>query len=299
MAKKQGALQKRGDTQSEVMALLERRDVQRRLAEVAPQTITPKRLMRMIVHEIKTNGSLRGCDPMTILGAAVEASMLGLEFGGGLGHTYAVPYNMKHRKVCQLIIGYKGYMHLARQSGSVSHFWGSVVHENDDFVEVLGVNERLEHTPAMRNRGKPVAAYAIAFFTDGGRIWRTVREDEIARAKSASASAKSSSSPWSTDTAAMYFKTAVRRLVPLLPLASLDLQRAAAIDDVADERGAQPFAMFDDDALDEYAAETETTTADDVRSRVSQQRDGDAPGDDAETQSDEPATQGDDDESLL
>ena len=54
-----------------------------------------------------------------------------------------------------------------------------VVYENDHFTYELGDNERLEHIPVLRDRGEPIAAYAIAIFKDGYREREVMTVEDI------------------------------------------------------------------------------------------------------------------------
>ncbi|MFX6023206.1 recombinase RecT, partial [Acinetobacter baumannii] len=71
-------------------------------------------------------------------------------------------------KSVQVIIGYKGLIDLARRSGQIVSIAAHEVCENDKFELVYGIDEKLNHTPAMGARGEVVGFYAVAKLTGGG-----------------------------------------------------------------------------------------------------------------------------------
>src|SRR5690606_2412614 len=78
---------------------------------------------------------------------------------------YLVPYKDR----CQLMIGYKGYMVLARRSGEVTSINARVVRQKDVFEYEDGLDRKLVHKPYMGpdEPGDIVAAYVVARFKDG------------------------------------------------------------------------------------------------------------------------------------
>ena len=64
----------------------------------------------------------------------------------------------------QALIGYKGLIRLARNSGEVSSLVAHEVCENDEFDFEWGLNEKLVHKPAAGERGEITHFYAVAKF---------------------------------------------------------------------------------------------------------------------------------------
>jgi len=164
----------------------------------------------------------------------VEASQLGLEPDGVLGHAYLVPFNNRKtgQREAQLIPGYKGLVELSRRSGNLSTIYAHVVHERDQYRFCYGLTPTLEHTPTGEpDPGPIVAAYAVAHLRDGGVQfeWLWKKEIDGIRAQSKAGS----SGPWVTHYDEMAKKTALRRLCKLLPV-SVELQRAVALDEMAE-----------------------------------------------------------------
>jgi len=204
------------------------------LAKALPRHLTADRLIRVTMTAVQRSPQLLKCSLASIYAATLEAAQLGLETDGVLGHAYLVPY----QTTCQLIIGYKGLIQLARNSGDISWIAAHVVYEADEFDFAYGLEPVLVHKPARGVRGKPIAAYAAAKFKDGGSAFEVMWVEEINRIRDSSPGSKRSDSPWQTDWDEMARKTPLRRLAKYLPL-SVEAQTAVSRTD-AIERGYSP-----------------------------------------------------------
>ena len=105
-----------------------------------------------------------------------------------LGHAYLVSFNTKRKdaqgkerwvKSVQVIIGYKGLIDLARRSGQIVSIAAHEVCENDHFELVYGLDEKLNHTPAMAERGEVIGFYAVAKLKDGGHCFKFMSRYQI------------------------------------------------------------------------------------------------------------------------
>ena len=174
--------------------------------------LTPERLARIAVTTLRTTPALMGCTVPSLLGAMVQCAQLGLEPDPRLGLAYLVPYG----KECQLIIGYRGLMQLARRSGEVVSIEAHVVHEFDRFECVYGTDAHIRHEPVIiGDRGEMVAVYAVAKLRDGSAMWDVMSRADVDAIRARS---RGKGGPWSTDYAEMARKTVVRRLAKYLPL---------------------------------------------------------------------------------
>ena len=71
-----------------------------------------------LVTAVANNPTLRECDQLSVVSAALQAEALHFPINNSLGYVYLVPYNDKTKgKVAQFQIGYKGYIQLAIRSG--------------------------------------------------------------------------------------------------------------------------------------------------------------------------------------
>jgi recombination protein RecT len=154
----------------------------------------------------------------------MQASILGFQPVQALGQCYFVPFgNTKSgNKDVQFIIGYKGYVDLARRSGEIKTIYAHAVYSNDDFKYELGLEPVLHHVPAEGDRGELTHSYAVAHFTNGGYAFEVVDKYQVLKRRKASQSSKSDYSPWVKWEEEMWIKTAIRILSKWLPL-SVDI----------------------------------------------------------------------------
>lgn len=191
------------------------RELKSEIEMALPKAVSPDRFLRIVLTEIRETPKLARCTPESFLGAVMQSAQLGLEFGP-LGLAYLVPY----KDECQLIIGYKGYLDLARRSGNVKQIVARAVHEQDTFR--VWTDENGDHLLYERGEGEdrgPIIKYfGLATFTNGGSHVEVMSLSEIQARKQRSAAASSGFSPWKSDPEAMSKKTVIRAMVPWLPL---------------------------------------------------------------------------------
>lgn len=207
---------------------------QNEIRRALPRHMTPDRMARIALTELRRVPKLLECDPRSFFGAVIQSAQLGLEPGSGLGHSYLLPYrnNKTGKTECQLIIGYRGMIDLARRSGNLVSITARVVHAKDEFEYSYGLDEKLHHVPSSEaNPGDLLYAYAVAKLKDGGVQFEVMSKSEIDKIRARSKT--SSSGPWVTDYDAMARKTVIRRLWKYLPT-SVEMVKAEAIDVAAD-----------------------------------------------------------------
>ncbi|MEV8372972.1 recombinase RecT [Kribbella sp. NPDC056861] len=195
------------------------------IAKALPQHVKPERIARIATTAVRVTPKLADCTQTSFLGALLTAAQLGLEPNTPTGEAYLLPFG---RNV-QLIIGYRGYIKLANQSGQVRNIMAMTVYENDHFDYKYGSNPFLEHTPILGQDPGPVKCwYACATFTNGGTNFVVLDKFKVeayrARARS------KDDGPWVTDYDAMARKTCIRRLAPYLPM-SVELAQAMQVDE--------------------------------------------------------------------
>lgn len=199
------------------------------IAKALPSVITSERFTRMVLSAISTNPKLAECTPQSFLGAMMSAAQMGVEPNTGLGMAYLLPYRNKGIMECQFQLGYKGLIDLAYRSGEVSVIQAHVVYENDEFTYELGMDPKLVHKPALKDRGNPVAYYAIFKMKDGGYGFEVMSQaDVMAHAQKYSKSFNFG--PWQTNFEEMAKKTVLKKALKYAPLKS-DFVRAAATDE--------------------------------------------------------------------
>lgn len=186
------------------------------IAAVLPKHVTADRLMKIALSLTSKDGNLLACNQMSVLRCVVGAASVGLEVGGLLGEAYLVPFKGE----CTLIIGYKGLIKLARQSGEIKSIRARVVYKADEFQVEYGLRETITHKPNLESQDLKdediVAVYAIAEYKDGEPQFEVMTRAQVDKIRGRSASANSG--PWVTDYAEMAKKTVIRRLSKVMPL---------------------------------------------------------------------------------
>lgn len=213
------------------------------IAKMLPKHLNAERLMKVAQIAATTTPALAKCDVASLVGAIGQCAQMGLEPNTVLGHAYLVPFNTKRKDAngaerwvnsVQVIIGYKGLIDLARRSGQIVSIAAHEVCENDKFELVYGLDEKLNHTPAMGERGAVVGFYSVAKLKDGGHCFEFMSRMQV-EAIQAAADKKNKypSKVWQEHFVEMGRKTVIRRLAKYLPL-SIEFQTAAALDGMAE-----------------------------------------------------------------
>lgn len=197
----------------------------KQLALAVPKHLNADRMARIAATEVRKNKALLNTEPTSFLGSVMQAAQLGLEPGSALGQAYLVPYGNQ----CQLIIGYKGMIDLARRSGQVLSLNAYAVREGDDFNFQLGLKPDIHHVPSLEadRIKKPITyVYAVATLKGGGYQFEVMSRAEVEAVR---AKAKSKNI-WNTYFEEMAKKTVIRRLFKYLPVSieALEITNADA-----------------------------------------------------------------------
>jgi recombination protein RecT len=213
-----------------VRKTLEQLKPQMRLA--LPKHLTADRLVRIVMTAVQNTPKLLECDRTSFFAAVMSCAQLGLEPDGVLGQAYLVPFGSK----VQLIVGYKGLISLARNSGDVVSIAAHEVCRNDHFKYVFGLEEKLEHIPAAGERGEITHFYAVAQFKGGGHHFDVMTRAEVEAIRDGSSGYKTAmrfkkageepNTPWASSFVEMGKKSAIRRIAKYLPM---NVQKAAAM----------------------------------------------------------------------
>lgn len=197
----------------------------KQLALAVPKHLNADRMARIAATEVRKNKALLNTEPTSFLGSVMQAAQLGLEPGSALGQAYLVPYGNQ----CQLIIGYKGMIDLARRSGQVLSLNAYAVREGDDFNFQLGLKPDIHHVPSLEadRIKKPITyVYAVATLKGGGYQFEVMSRAEVEAVR---AKAKSKNI-WNSYFEEMAKKTVIRRLFKYLPVSieALEITNADA-----------------------------------------------------------------------
>jgi recombination protein RecT len=241
--------------QKSVMGLLEQ--MKGEIARCLPKHLTPERMARIAMTELRKTPKLQECDPLSFIAAIMQASQLGLE-PGILGSCYLIPFNNNQtgKVECTFMPGYRGFLDLARRSGQIVSLVSRAVYENDVFSYEFGLKEDLIHKPAMNERGELIAVYAVAILKDGGHQFDVMSKKDVDLIRNQSKS--KNNGPWVTHYEEMAKKTVLRKLFKWLPC-SVEMQRAVSLDELQ-EAGIQDIKVaasetFDMDFIDHETGE--------------------------------------------
>lgn len=192
------------------------------ISQVLPKGISAEKIIGTAAYLVANNRDLAKCNANSVVGAVIQAAMLGLEPISTLGHCYFVPY----KGMAQFQIGYQGYIELGRRSGLVKALYAHVVRKGDEFDYHLGTGKRIIHKPVLEGNGKVTHVYAVVKYTNGGYdfVVLTTAQVEIVRQRAPGGN----NGPWKTDWEAMAMKTAIRRLRNSIPMSVRDMSAFAS-----------------------------------------------------------------------
>lgn len=223
-------------SQSEALELrkfFEHPKVQIELQEAAKGLVKPNDLIRLALLANTSQPDIARCSKASIIRALTHAASLEIEPSGVMGRGYLIPRRNRGTLELNFDPGYRGLADIAMRDGRIRMIVAEPVFENDSWDYDLR-SERIVsyHRPALANRGKLIAAYAVADFRDGGQSKGViVGLDDLIKVKAASA--MKGGGPWKDWEERMAMKTAVRRLCMQLPYnVKLDeaLNLATAVD---------------------------------------------------------------------
>lgn len=199
------------------------------MAAVCSNALSAEKIVKLFALAASRTPKLLECTPISVANAMMQCAELGVA-PGTLGLAYLIPYeNRKAGTVeCQLIIGYRGLVELARRSGQVSTITSDVVREGDVFIHENGVEPVLKHQSIAPLGSKRTHAWAAVKFRDGSFQAAVMRWEEVMAIKSRSRAGNAG--PWVSDTDEMAKKTVLRRLCKLLPL-TIETARAIEVAD--------------------------------------------------------------------
>ena len=223
LTERKASMQQGGSAMTTMQGLIKAMEPQVRKA--LPSVITPERFTRMVLTALSTTPKLQTCTPQSFLGAMMQAAQLGVEPNTPLGQAYLIPYG----NVCQFQLGYKGLIDLAYRSGEVSSIQAHEVHENDTFEYEYGLEPKLKHVPAQKDRGNVIMYYAVLKLKNGGIGFEVMSREDVEKFAMKKSKAYRSG-PWQTDFDEMAKKTVLKKVLKYAPLKT-EFARAVATDE--------------------------------------------------------------------
>lgn len=201
------------------------------LQSLMPEHVDGTWFLAEVRLAIARSPGLMECDEVSVFDSITTCAQLGLSPSGRLGSAYLIPFAGK----CTLVIGYKGYLDLAFRSGEVKGMQAQVVYQKDFFEWEEGLAPVLKHKRSEEdNPGALRAVYAVAEMKDGYKSFVVMTRREVEAIKARSPGARKKGSPWFSDEPEMWKKTAVRRLIKMLPLSPQKAQGLARAQEAED-----------------------------------------------------------------
>ena len=215
----------------EIGVYLESEPVMRRLADLLPESITPIEMVRMTMLAVADSPTVQRCAKASIFQSVMKAAEMKLVFTKQLGEAYLVPFFSKKdgAYLCEMVVGYRGLMKLAYQSGAVESIYANLVHESDGFSVEMGTSPGIRHKRFTGGHpGAVVGAYAVCWMKGAARpVFEYMSIDELESVRGRSKA--KDGGPWVTDTGEMYRKTVLRRLCKHLPMCT-EASKSVAVD---------------------------------------------------------------------
>jgi recombination protein RecT len=186
---------------------------------------------------LRREPKLLKCEPSSIALALSKAASLKLEVAGPLQHCWPIPF----KNTCQLLIGYRAWvlLILRNSNGYVKWINAEVVREKDKFEYRLGSRPEINHFPAD-DESALTHAYAVAGLVNGQTVFKVLNKKEVMRAKACSRGADKADSPWKNHEAEMWKKTAILRMVKILPIDSEEFSEALSHEEELSDFSQEP-----------------------------------------------------------
>lgn len=215
------------------------------IREKMSTTLSGKKLDTFVADVValtNINPAIAKCDPVSIIGACLQAQTLGLSLNQQMGQAWIVPFENKRlgKTMATFQIGYRGFISLAIRTGEYVKLnvleikdgelksWNPLTED----IEVDLIEDGIE-----RDKAETIGYYAMFEYRNGFRkamYWSRSKMDAHARKYSQPYKADirygKQSSIWSTDFDSMAKKTMLRQLISHWGYMSTDIITALTTD---------------------------------------------------------------------
>lgn len=230
--------------------------------------IDPAEFIQNAITTLRNNPQLLQADLPSLLGALYLAAQLKLRVGGLAPQVHLTPRTIKGKLMVVPIIDYRGYLHLAHNTGRFSKIEAIDLYEGDVFTPAAN-SERgryFDITQASKaNRGALVGVLGLAKLKGADdTIWVHLDREEI---ENDHRPRNWESTPWKTHETQMFRKTAIRELSKWIPnstemaVAAADdqaiIRKVDGIEELQVSHDDEPAAPALDPAHPEYVAPVE------------------------------------------
>lgn len=197
-------------------------------SNLCPAHVSAPRIIGAAVMATQNNPALLDCKEGTVLRTVIQCCQYGLEPDTPLQQCHILPY----KKEAKLIVGYRGLIALAYNTGLVAGITAIPVYTNEDFE--YRMTERgavLNHTPMIEGDGGDFrAVYCMVKLVDpqADVIIQVMSLDQVNHIMMKSPSRDSNNSPWKQDFDQMAIKTVIKRALKYMPLSPEKAERLMA-----------------------------------------------------------------------
>lgn len=154
-------------------------------ANALPSHIKPEYFQRATLTAIAQNPQLLNVDRRSLFTALMKCAQDGL-IPDGREAVLVIHKDRDRGAIATYEQMTAGVRKLLQQSGEITRFEQTIVHQNDKFEFCLGDHPQISHVPALGERGDVLLLYSIAQFKDGtlSREVMTIADIEKRRAVS-------------------------------------------------------------------------------------------------------------------
>ncbi len=213
---------------------------------VLPASVDPDRFARLTINAMRSVKGLMDVfrtelGQVSVLFSCMQLATVGLEPNTPTQDAWILPRSVRRQNAsgqwydsheAQQVIGYRGYVRLIRRGEGVLSPIARTVREGDLFDYEYGLDDRLVHKPRQNKFGEPgmrgeiTHAYAVVRWTNGGRDFMVLDREAIDKRRAMSDAWKADlkkepekrTSPWWVWPEPMAAKSAMRAIVPFVPL---------------------------------------------------------------------------------
>ncbi len=214
------------------------------MMSVLPKGMTSERIQRLALSVVQRTPELLQCTKDSMMLAIMQCAQLGMEPDGLLGQAYILPY----KQTAQLIMGYKGLIRLALNSGRYNRIDATEIYEKDDLTiswaaaEPVILNQYFGDDP-----GKITGYLAIATEKGGGFNFKFMTAKQMEKFDK-------KANVWKSNPVEMGKKTVLRRLLKYM---DSNVERVLATEDLIES--GKNFSINEYGDIIEGAAEAKTS----------------------------------------
>ena len=229
--------------------------------------------MSSVISVANGNPQLRNAEPMSIIGAAMDAATMQLQVIPTLGQCYIIPYGKK----AQFQVGYLGLLQLCQRSGQFKKILAAPVHEGE-YVSGDEFDEEYVFDKKQKKSDK-VIGYMAKFELLNGftkvAYW-DIDKVKAHATKFSQAFRAGFNSPWKSDFDAMAQKTVLKSILKFAPK-SIEMQNAVTFDQSVINTNTSDVQDLDIDAFaPEYVDNIESEKKENIAAKAAEAAKADA-----------------------